>query len=139
MAEGDFGGGPFQDLVTPDGIYLGLGDGTFQSMAVGGPLAAPGETVQAIAVGAFQKGGPDEIAVAETNADGGADFRVLSYNGGGYTVVDSFALAAAPYAMIATDLGDGTLGLAIAEQGETTESVALYSNDGAAASRRCRR
>ena len=35
---GDFHGDGVQDLVTPAGIYLGNGDGTFQSTVVAGPL-----------------------------------------------------------------------------------------------------
>ena len=55
IAVGDFNGDGIPDLVAPDGIHLGLGDGTFSNVVSGGPLAQDGWSATAIAVGNFSK------------------------------------------------------------------------------------
>src|SRR5262249_6480510 len=86
IAVGRFFGGstPF-DLVAPDGIHVGNGDGTFQSSPVAGPLGDPGWTVTAIVVGNFSGNGgaglPD-IAFTETSPDNSTAALVVMRNEG---------------------------------------------------------
>src|SRR5271166_2636913 len=85
IAAGNFYGASFPvDLVAPDGIYVGNGDGTFQSTPVAGPLAQSGWTVTAIAVGDFSRDNLPNIAFTETSPDGStAQLCVLQNEGGG--------------------------------------------------------
>ena len=69
IAVGDLNDNGAQDLVTPDGIHLGVGDGTFESKVVAGPLADSGWTVTAIAVGNFSQNALPDIAFTEISPD----------------------------------------------------------------------
>ena len=70
IAAGNFYGASFPvDLVAPDGIHVGNGDGTFQSTPVAGPLAQSGWTVTAIAVGDFSQDNLPDIAFTEISPD----------------------------------------------------------------------
>ena len=126
---GDFYGDGVQDLVTPDGIHRGVGDGTFQSTVVAGPLGQSGWTVPAITVGDFNNDGLPDIAFAETSPDGStADVCVLQNEGGGqFQLVDTFAVDLNPDAIQAIDLGNGIVDLAVTDY--STGDVEIFVGD----------
>ena len=132
IAVGDFNGDRIPDLVAPDGIHLGLGDGTFSNVVSGGPLAQDGWSATAIAVGNFSNSndGLPDIAVAEISPDGStADVRVLRDVGSGQLqVVDTFAVDSQPVAIQVIDFGNGIEDLAVADY--TTGNVAIFVGDG---------
>ena len=131
IAVGDFNGDKIPDLVAPDGIHLGLGDGTFSNVVSGGPLAQDGWSATAIAVGNFSNDGLPDIAVAEISPDEkNADVRVLRDVGSGQLqVVDTFALVdSQPVAIQVIDFGNGIEDLAVADS--TTGNVAIFVGDG---------
>ena len=127
---GDFLGNGINDLVAPDGIHLGVGDGTFQSSVIDGPLGQSGWAVTAIAVGDFSNGGLSDIAFAETNPDGtAADVRVLDNEGKGvFQLVDVFAIDPDPVAIQTIELGDGLVDLAVVDA--VTGHVAIFVGNG---------
>ena len=137
---GDFNGDGTPDVVAPDGIHLGVGNGTFQSTVVAGPLAQNGWTVTAIAVGDFNDDGRPDIAFAETSPDETtADVRVLQNEGDcqfplvGLLDVDSQAAAAEgvypqPVAIQTIDPGHGIVELAIADS--ATGNVRILVGNG---------
>ena len=130
IAVGDFNGDGVPELVAPDGIHLGLGDGTFSNVVSGGPLAQDGWSATAIAVGNFSDDGLPDIAVAEISPDGStADVRVLQDVGSGQLqVVDTFAVDSQPVAIQVIDFGNGIEDLAVADY--TTGNVAIFVGDG---------
>src|SRR5271157_4113079 len=132
IAVGDFNGDGIPDLVAPDGIHLGLGDGTFSNVVSGGPLTQDGWIATAIAVGNFSNSydGLPDIAVAEISPDGStADVRVLQDVGSGQLqVVDTFAVDSQPVAIQVIDFGNGIEDLAVADN--TTGNVAIFVGDG---------
>ena len=84
IAVGDLSDNGAQDLVTPDGIHLGVGDGTFENKVVAGPLADSGWTVTAIAVGNFSQNALPDIAFTEISPDRStANLCVLENQGDG--------------------------------------------------------
>jgi FG-GAP-like repeat len=127
---GDFFGNGFQDLVAPDGIHVGVGDGTFQSAAVDGPLADSGWNVTAIAVGNFGPSNLPDIAFTETSPlSPTATLCVLQNNGSGqFRRVDTFMIAPHPDAITTLDLGNGIVDLAVADQ--RTGGVATFVGEG---------
>ena len=132
IAAGQFFGSslPF-DLVAPDGIHVGNGDGTFQSTAVDGPLAPLGWTVRAIAVGDFSQDNLPDIAFTETNPDGTAQLCVLQNEGGGkFQRSTTLALPGdlAPIAIQTIAFGNGIVDLAVADS--VTGHVAIFVGDG---------
>ncbi len=141
IAVGDFLGNGINDLVVPDGIYLGVGDGTFQSTPIDGPLGQAGWTVTAITVGDFTGHSLPDIAFAETSPLGNqAELWVLQNEGNGQFNpvgpfdVDSQAAAALgvyldPVAVQAIDFGGGGVDLAVAD--ETTGNVSIFVGNGA--------
>ena len=118
MGVADFYGNGIEDLVAPDGIHLGVGNGTFESDVVDGPLGASGWTVTAIAVGDFGPTDLPDIAFTETSPDGStANLVVLQNNGAGqFDVADTLGIAPHPDALAALDLGNGLEELAVADQ-----------------------
>ena len=65
MAVGDFNGDGNLDVVTPDGVHLGLGDGTFQPVDWSlPPIVDVGLTPTAMVVGDFNGDGTLDVAVA---------------------------------------------------------------------------
>ena len=116
IAVGDFYGNGVADLVAPDGIHLGVGDGTFQSTVVDGPLAQNGWNVTAITVADFNDDGLPDIAFAETSPDGmTALVRVLQNEGAGrFQDVATFPVDPQTSAIQAIDFGGGIMELAAA-------------------------
>jgi hypothetical protein len=130
FAIGDLGGNGIQDLVTPDGIHLGVGDGTFESAAVSGPLGDTDWNVTAIAVGYFSGGGLPDIAFAEISPGGRtAKVCVLQNDGDDqFQPPETFDIDPDPIAIQAIDLGNGVIDLAVADQ--STGHVTILAGDG---------
>ena len=129
IAVGDFNGDRIPDLVAPDGIHLGLGDGTFSNVVSGGPLAQDGWSATAIEVGNFSNDGLPDIAVAEISPHGTADVRVLRDVGSGQLkVVDTFVVDSQPIAIQVIDFGKGIEDLAVADH--KTGNVAIFVGNG---------
>ena len=114
---GELSGNGVQDLVTPDGIQLGVGDGTFESTVVWRP--ARGERLERHGNRRrrFWPGGLPDIAFTETSPDGpAANLCVLQNDGNDkFQLVDTFPVDLQPQAIQAIDLGNGTVDLAVAD------------------------
>ena len=108
--------GNLADLVAPDGIHLGIGDGTFQSTAIDGPLGQPGWDVTAITVAELTGHSAPDIAFAETSPDGSmADLVVLENDGDGkFHAVDTLPVDPYTTAIQPVNTGGGILELAVA-------------------------
>ena len=133
IAVGDFNGQ--SDLVAPDGIHLGLGDGTFQTTVLAGPLGDPGWSVTAIAVGQFSENGHLDIAFSEISPDGTAAIvDVVQYDGGSQLPlvatfhIDPESAQPDPVAIEPIDFGNGIVDLAVADT--STGNVAILLGDG---------
>ena len=131
LAEGRFfGSGAPLDLVGPDGIHVGNGDGTFQSLAVDGPLGDPGWTVSAIAVGDFAPNGLPDIAYTEDSPDGSFALLCVLINEGGGIFQPGTPQEVDPYpvAIQTIDFGNGIVDLAVADS--VTGNVAIFVGNG---------
>jgi hypothetical protein len=135
IAVGDFNDDGAPDLVAPDGIHLGVGDGTFQSATVGGGLAYSDWNVTAIAAGQFGSDGGWDIALTEVSPDGTmADVRVLAYQAGGDLElvgtyrIDAFSDDPYPVAIEPIDFGNGIVDLVVADN--TTGNITILLGDG---------
>jgi len=135
IAAGQFFGSslPF-DLVAPDGIHVGNGDGTFRRPLLDGRLAPSGWTVRAIAVGDFSQGNLPDIAFTETKAspDGIiAQLCVLQNEGGGkFQPSTTLALPGDrdPIAIQTIAFGNGIVDLAVADS--ATGHVRIFVGNG---------
>src|SRR5271165_2380986 len=128
IAVGNFYGASFPvDLVAPDGIYVGNGDGTFQSTPVAGPLAQSGWTVSAIAVGDWNQDNLPDIAFTEISPDGStAQLCVLRNEGGGkFQLGTPLPVASEPVAIQTIDFGNGIVDLAVADS-VTGKNIAIF-------------
>ncbi len=125
-----FGGNSALDLVAPDGIHVGNGDGTFQSAVLDGPLADEGWTVTAIAVGDFDNNGLPDIAFTETNPNVPNGFLqvLLNQGGGNFEAGVGLPIGSQPDAIEPFDSGSDSVDLAVADQASGT--VAIFTNNG---------
>jgi hypothetical protein len=130
LAAGDFFGRGITDLVAPDGIHLGNGDGTFQSKAVDGPLGDADWTVKMLAAGDFSRDGRPDIALVETSPDGSTTYlRVLVNEGDGeFRMGAPFAVGLGSIALHVIDFGNGIVDLAVADV--SSGNVAIFLGDG---------
>ncbi|MGO9466280.1 MAG: FG-GAP repeat domain-containing protein [Isosphaeraceae bacterium] len=129
MAIGDFDGDSIPDLATPDGVYKGLGDGTFAtqpSASLDLPPLPCGDAITAMIAGDFTGTGKLDLAVAYGDLIGGVPAAggvyVLLGNGDGtFQKPVPYAAGVNPSALVAGDFtGDGHLDLAVADKGDDT-------------------
>ncbi|MFI5457562.1 MAG: beta strand repeat-containing protein [Isosphaerales bacterium] len=133
IAAGDFTNNGILDIVAPDGVHLGTGDGTFQAPSATGALADPTLSPSAIAVGEFNGdhnldvavalAGTDSISISLGNGDG--TFQPASMYG--------LPIAGAPDAIVAGDFtGNGItdLAVAVAGTGGATDDVVVLMGNG---------
>ena len=125
-----WGPGEPVDLATPDGIYVGNGDGTFQSPPVDGPLGEPGWFVSAVAVATLRPGGLPDVVYTEISPDfSSAELSVMWNEGGGeFAPGPSFAIDSDPDSIQTIDYGNGITDLAVADG--FTNNVAIFVGDG---------
>ena len=135
LAIADMNDDRIPDLVAPDGIHLGVGDGTFQSTTVGDPLSPDEGYVSAIAVGHFTSPDALNVAFAELGPDGvsGSFYILQADESGELEEVASFPLnpsaeQAYPVSICPIDFGNGNVDLAVADQ--LAGTVSIFVNDG---------
>ena len=106
-------------------IYLGNGDGTFQS-PVTYPIASDGTSV---VTGDFNGDGKLDLATSDFNGGSGNTVSILLGNGDGtFQPHVDYPTPSGPNQLIAGDFnGDGRLDLAVADQGATSVSVLLQA------------
>jgi hypothetical protein len=141
MVFGDFNGDGIEDLAAPDGVHLGLGDGTFEPPAGLGitpsvseniTAARVYENITAMVTGDFNGDGKLDLAIAysgiETNTSGGV--YVLMGNGNGtFQTPVFYPVGENPASLAVGDFtGDGYLDIAVADKGATLG--APYSEGG---------
>jgi hypothetical protein len=131
MAVDDVNSDGIPDLITPDGVRLGVGDGTFQNSVTVGPLARPGFDVTGIVAGEFNNDRLPDFAVLETSSDDlEADVRVfLNAGGGQFNPLDPLPVDADANVMQAIDFGNGIVDLAITDSQSGT--MTILEGDGA--------
>jgi len=135
IAVGDFTNNGILDIVAPDGVHLGTGDGTFQTPSATGALADPSTSPSAIAVGYFNSNNDHNLDVAIALA--GTDSISISLGNGDGTFQPASTIglpvAGVPDAIIAGDFtGNGItdLAVAVADTGGTTDDVVVLMGNG---------
>lgn len=113
VASGDFNGDGVPDLASPDGVKLGLGDGTFGSPSIALPWpdgVVPG-SITSIAVFRPAPGGSLDLAVTLSGADVPADpGSVVVFPGAGdgtFRAPASYPAGIDPMALVAADFRPG--------------------------------
>ncbi len=133
LAVGDFSNNGILDIVAPDGVHLGTGDGTFQAPSASAALVDPSlnEYPSAIAVGDFNGDGDLDAAVALSATD---SISISMGNGNGmFQPATTIGLPAGsePDAIVAGDfLGNGRIDLAVADAGTNEVTILLGNGDG---------
>jgi hypothetical protein len=106
-------------------VFLGNGDGTFQSSS----RYSTGVGPEFVAVGDFNGDGIPDMAVAN-NTDNTVSI-LLGNSGGGFQGQVTYTVGNGPIAIAVGDFnGDGFLDLAVANSSDTTVSVLLGNGDG---------
>ena len=132
IAVGDFTGNGVADIVAPDGIHLGIGDGTFAAASQSGAFVDPASGPSAIAVGDFNNDHKLDVAVALAYSD---SISISFGNGNGtFQPASNITLTVPgnPVAIVAGDFGNGRTDLAVAVAGTgglNDDVVVLTSND----------
>ena len=133
FAVGDFTNNGIPDIVAPDGVHLGTGDGTFQAPSATGALVDPTCTgPSAIAVGDFNSDHNLDVAVALADTD---SISISLGNGDGTFQPAStigLSVAGTPDAIVAGDFGNGQtdLAVAVAGTGDATDDVVVLMGNG---------
>ena len=133
IAVGDFTNNGILDIVAPDGVHLGTGDGTFEPPSATGALVDPSLSPTAIAVGDFNGdhnldaavalGGTDSISISLGNGDG--TFQPASTIG--------LSVVGIPDAIVAGDFtGNGItdLAVAVADTEDATDDIVVLMGNG---------
>ena len=109
---GDFDDDGIPDLVTPAGVDLGIGDGTFQPVQ-DSALDTCGGNPSAIIGADFNHQGPEDIAIAYAHS-----VSIFMANGGGrFGASSKFTLDGTPVGLASGDFaGDGRTDLAVVEK-----------------------
>ncbi len=132
IAVGNFTGNGVLDIVAPDGVHLGTGDGTFQAPSPEAALANPAQEPTAIAVGDFNDDRNLDVAVAL----GSIDCVSISLGNGDGTFQPAsligMPVAGTPDAIVAGDFGNGQtdLAVAIAGTGRASDDVVVLMGNG---------
>ncbi len=132
IASGDFTGNGIQDIVAPDGVHMGTGDGTFASPPPTGALVDPSAGPSAIAVGDLNNDHRLDVAVALAWTD---SISISMGNGDGTFQPAStinLSVPGTPDALIAGDFGNGQtdLAVAIANTGNLNDDVVVLMGNG---------
>ncbi len=132
IAVGDFTNNGIVDIVAPDGVHLGTGDGTFEAPSATGALADPTTYPTAIAVGYFNGDRNLDVAVAL----GGTDAVSISLGNGDGTFEPATTIGlevpGVPDAIVAGNFGNGQtdLAVAVADTGGATDDVVVLMGKG---------
>jgi hypothetical protein len=118
IAVGDFTNNGILDIVAPDGVHLGTGDGTFLDPPPNGALVDPSQYTEpsGIAVGDFNGDHKLDAAVALAATD---QISISLGDGDGTFQPASFIdlpAGGTPSAIVAGDFGNGHIDLAVADQ-----------------------
>jgi FG-GAP-like repeat len=133
IAAGDFTNNGIEDIVTPAGIYLGTGDGTFQAPSATGALVDPANFPTAITTGYFTSDQNLDVAVALALSD---SVSISMGNGDGTFQpainIPLLSIAGTPYAIVAGDFGNGQTDLAVTvpNTGNPNDDVVVLMNNG---------
>jgi FG-GAP-like repeat len=128
----DVNGAAIPALITPEGVRLSVGDGTFESSYVDGPLGDAGYSVTAITVAGSNAEPFPNFAILETASTGGAA-NVLVYQNVGdgvFKVVQTVPVDPDATALQAVDFGNGIIDLAVTDY-YTGQMAMLVGNGGA--------
>lgn len=130
VAVADVNGDGIADLITPEGVHFGVGDGAFRSPAVDGALLTPGWRGSALTVGDFNHDGRLDVAIAETNADDNAGQLHVFMNLGEGRLQPGSSTPISPdaNAIQVLDFGGGVLDLAVAN--DSAGAVTIFQGDG---------
>jgi FG-GAP-like repeat len=132
IAVGDFTNNGILDIVAPDGVHLGTGDGTFEAPSATGALVDPSTMATAIAVGNFNGDQNLDVAVAL----GGDSVSISLGNGDGtFQPASTIGLPVIgiPDAIVAGDFtGNGItdLAVAVADTGGVSDDVVVLMGNG---------
>jgi sugar lactone lactonase YvrE len=132
---GDFNGDGKQDLAVLSAantgqvnIYLGVGDGTFQT-AKTYPVAASASASRLLAVGDFNGDGIQDLVASNTALNQVA--VLLGLGDGSFQAPSYYPVGASPWNIVVGDLNqDGFLDLAVASDGTSQISILQGKGDG---------
>ena len=127
IAVGDFNNDGIPDLATPNALYLGVGDGTFQDTPID---YNPSASSLALISGDFTGDGGTDLVVANTFSD---TISVFRGNGDGSFLQppEQYEVGDGPISIVAGDFAEnGRLDLAVVNQADGTVSVLMNNGNG---------
>jgi hypothetical protein len=138
LITGDFNGDGIPDLATLDGVYLGVGDGTFRDPAFGLRLPTQYGFIGMVS-GDFNGDGKLDLAVENGFGSGGSVAILLGNGDGSFQAPTFYEVGTGstnglgsptPGNLVAGDFGNGHIGLAVANYNDNSVSVLLGNGDG---------